>query len=115
MDHRNIPWRQPWLRTLEAALAAMDAQPSPPPPTRCQALAQAVLWIDVSLGLSPQQWPQRNRFLETLQSRFPVIHPVASHLAAAIQQENIRLKPDHHRALQTVFTRLKQMALTLPN
>jgi hypothetical protein len=115
MDQRNIPWREPWLRSLELALGAMDAQSSPAAPTRCQAIAQAVLWIDVSLGITPQQWPARDRFLATLRSRFPIIHPVAPELAAAIQQENIRLKPDHHRALQLAFTRLKQMALTLPN
>jgi hypothetical protein len=115
MDKRNIAWREPWLRTLETAMAAMEAQKDPPPPNRCQAVTQAVLWIDVSLGLTDAQWPRRQRFLETLGKQFPVTQPVAAELAAALRKEDLTSKPEHQRALQTAFTRLKQMALTLPN
>ncbi|MFN0100885.1 MAG: hypothetical protein ACKV2U_02220 [Bryobacteraceae bacterium] len=114
MDRRKIAWRPPWLRSLEAALAALDAQTNPAPPDRCQAITQAVLWIDVKLGLTNEEWPERTRFLETLSKRFPVIQPAAAELAAQLRNEKLALKPDHHRALQIVFTRLKKLALTLP-
>lgn len=114
MDKRNIEWRDPWLRSLRTAMDALEAQTNPPPPDRCQAITQAVLWMDVSLGLTDAQWPARARFLELLATRFPVIQPVARDLAAELKKENLTMKPDHQRALQTAFTRLKQMALTLP-
>jgi hypothetical protein len=102
------------LRTALGALGALEAQENPPPPDRCQAVTQAVLWIDVALGLDETQWPERKRFLDLLARRFPVIQPVAGELAAELKKENLTMKPDHQRALQTVFTRLKQMAMTLP-
>ena len=114
MDRRKIDWREPWLRSLRSALGALEAQENPPPPDRCQAVTQAVLWIDVALGLDEAQWPERKRFLELLARQFPVIQPVAGELAAELKKENLTMKPDHQRALQTVFTRLKQMAMTLP-
>lgn len=114
MDKRGIPWREPWLRSLSTALGALEAQRNPAPPERCQAVAQAVLWIDVSLGLTEAQWPRRNRFLETLSKQFPLIQPVSADLAAALKKEILTSKPNHQRALETVFRRLKQMAMTLP-
>ncbi|MBL8242198.1 MAG: hypothetical protein JNM66_32530 [Bryobacterales bacterium] len=114
MDKRNVAWRAPWLRSLQAAMGAMEAQREPVAPERCQAVAQAVLWIDVSLGLTNDQWPERERFLATLEKQFPVIQPAARELTAGLKKENLVMKPEHHRALQTVFTRLKQMAMTLP-
>jgi hypothetical protein len=77
-------------------------------------VAQAVLWIDVSLGLTEAQWPERARFLDTLSKQFPLIQPVATELAAVLKRSNLAAKPEHQVALQTVFTRLKQMAMTLP-
>ncbi len=114
MDRRKIDWRPTWLRSLGAAMGAMEQQPQPGVPERCQALAQAVLWIDVSLGLTREQWREKDRFLELLSQRFPVIQPVARELAAEIGQRNLVGKPEHQRALEVAFTRLKQMALTLP-
>lgn len=114
MDRRNIPWREPWLRSLSAALDKMERQSDPQAPDRCQAVAQAVLWIDVSLGLTVAQWAERTRFLNTLSAQFPVIQPAATELAATLARSNLVPKPEHQQALQTVFTRLKQMAMTLP-
>lgn len=114
MDRRKIAWREAWLRSLVSALEGLEKQRAPPAPERCQAVAQAVLWIDVSLGLTEAQWPERARFLETLSKQFSLIQPVAADLAATLKKEKLRLKADHQRALETVFTRLKQMALTLP-
>lgn len=115
MDRRKVDWRAPWLRSLEKALGALEAQPNPGPPNRCQAIAQAVLWIDVSLGMTDGQWPQRQRFLTLLSRRFPVIQPSASELARELGAADLTPKPEHQQALQTVFNRLKTMALTLPN
>ena len=115
MDRRKIEWRVPWLRTLSAALGALAAQKNPPAPNRCQAVAQAVLWIDVELGLTGLQWPERGRFLDLMARQFPVIQPAAAELAAALRTENLTSKPNHQRALELTFDRLKQMALTLPN
>ena len=114
MDRRKIAWREPWLRSLTAALGAMEAQPDPQQPDRCQAVAQAVLWMDVSLGLTDAQWPERARFLETLSKQYPMTQPVAAELAAELKKEDLVSKPDHQRALGLVFTRLKRMAMTLP-
>jgi hypothetical protein len=114
MDRRKIAWRPPWLRSLGLALEGLQRQTDPPAPDRCQAVAQAVLWIDVSLGLTEAQWPERTRFLETLSKQFPLIQPAAAELAAELKRANLVSKPEHQRALQTVFTRLKQMAMTLP-
>lgn len=114
MDRRKIPWREPWLRSLTAALGALEEQRDPAAPERCQAVAQAVLWIDVSLGLTDAQWPARARFLETLSTRFPSIQPVAAELAAELKRVDLVSKPGHQKALESAFTRLKRMALTLP-
>jgi hypothetical protein len=114
MDRRKIAWRPPWLRSLGLALEGLQRQIDPPAPDRCQAVAQAVLWIDVSLGLTKAQWPERTRFLETLSKQFPLIQPAAAELAAELKRANLASKPEHQQALQTVFTRLKQMAMTLP-
>lgn len=115
MDRRGIEWRQPWIRTLEPALQAMEAQQNPPPATRCQAMRQTILWIDVSLGLTDAQWPERRRFLELLTRQFPVIQPVAPELAAYLEKQDLVAKQDHIRALQTVFNRLKEMTIPLPD
>ncbi|HEU0120403.1 MAG TPA: hypothetical protein VFQ91_07760 [Bryobacteraceae bacterium] len=115
MDRRKVDWREPWKRSLEKALGALEATQNPGQPNRCQAIAQAVLWIDVTLGMSETQWPQRQRFLELLSSRFPVIQPSAADLAAYLRSANLVPKPEHQAALQMVFNRLKTMALTLAN
>ena len=113
MDRRGIEWRAPWIRTLEPALKAMEAQRNPPPPTRCQAMTQTILWIDVSLGLTDEQWPERRRFLDLLTRQFPVIEPVAPGLAAYLEKQNLVPRDGHVQALQTVFNRLKEMTLPL--
>jgi hypothetical protein len=114
MDKRKINWREPWLRSLRKAHSALDAQKDPVPPDRCQAVAQAVLWIDVSLGLTDGEWTERGRFLETLSKQFPVIQPLAAELAAELKKVDLVSKTGHQRALQMTFTRIRQMALTLP-
>lgn len=114
MDRRRIAWREPWLRSLMTAMGALEAQKAGAVPGRCQAISQAVLWIDVSLGLTDEQWPARQRFLDLLTRQSPVIQPVARELAAQLQAENLHAKPSHQKALEVVFTRLKEMALKLP-
>ena len=114
MDRRGIDWRPAWKKTLEAALGALEARENPSTPERCQALAQAVLWIDVALGMPAAEWPGRERFLDLLGRRFPVIQPVARELAAELAKGGLAEKAAHQRALEMTFGRLKAMALTLP-
>lgn len=115
MDRRKIAWRESWQHNLKAALAALDAQRDPPPPARCQALSQTVLWIDVELGLTDDEWPERNRFLATLSRQFPMIQPIARDIASRLRRQNLAEKSEHQKALQDVFNKLKALALTVPN
>jgi len=115
MDRRKVEWRRGWIRALEKALAALEAEENPAPPNRCQAVAQAALWVDVRLGLTDEQWPARSRFLKLLGKRFPVIQPAAEELAVRLAAGDLEDKPAHLQALGVTFTRLKEMALTLPN
>ena len=115
MDRRGIPWKSAWVRTLETALGAMEAQNGAGRPDRCQAIAQALLWMDVEEGLNEKDWPGRLRFLDLLEKRFPVIQPAARELAGKLRTVDVADKRQHQAALQVVFTRLKALALTLPN
>lgn len=114
MDKRKMAWREPWVRSLTAALAALETREDPPVPDRCQTIVQAVLWIDVSLGLTDGQWPERRRFLDLLSKRFPAIQPGAAELAGYLGKQDLAEKAEHRRALQTVFTRLKELGITPP-
>lgn len=114
MNRRKIAWRDSWVRTLTRALTALDAQKDPSPPTRCQALAQTVLWVDVALGLNDTEWGERTRFLTVLSEQFPLIQTASREIASTLRTQNLADRGEHQRALQDVFNRLKALALSLP-
>lgn len=116
MDLRKVEWRPAWIRSLKAALAALERSSSDgAQPTRCDAISRVALWIDVELGITGEDWAQRDRFLSLLTQRTPAIQPAAAELAGMIRSERLVDKQRHQQALNKVFTRLKQMALALPN
>jgi hypothetical protein len=115
MNRRGIRWKESWVRTLEPALAAMEASKERGRPDRCRAITQVLLWMDVEEGLIDEEWPERRRFLGLLEQRFPVIQPAARELAEQLRGMDVADKGQHEAALRAVFTRLKELALTLPN
>jgi hypothetical protein len=61
MDRRNIPWREPWLRTYPRPWRKWKVNPTQGPPTAARPSPKPYFGLDVSLGLTDTQWPERTR------------------------------------------------------
>jgi len=101
-ERRGIAFASYWLRNLDTALAALertDAEPRHGAPF-CQKLAQLVLWMDVRLGLSSEQWASHSRFLRAMERNFPELKPYADRLEELLRGTDVADRDAHLQALQ---------------
>ena len=114
LDRRQIQWRPAWIRGIEPALAQLekDADRSGDKVPVCQKLAQILLWVDIKLGISVNDWPKRTRFLELMAIRFPEVATIAEPLCDSLGNAQLLNKQVHREALVSVFGVLKKFAIS---
>ncbi|MBI4874624.1 MAG: hypothetical protein HY822_08325 [Acidobacteria bacterium] len=106
LDSRGIPFRSPWIRSLEQALDKLRNSGPGESAGTCDALARITLWTDVRLGLTPEQWGRAAEFDQAFRKAFPVLAPVAEELAAVLSAVDLTALERYHRALAYVRQRL---------
>ncbi len=112
---RGIDFLPYWLPNLRRALSALEsgANPDAGPRPLCQAISQAVLWIDVQAGLAEADWSDRQRFLEALESGFPALRQHAEPLLEYLKSLDLEDRQQHLRGLLAAAARLQQLAREL--
>jgi hypothetical protein len=70
------------------------------------------MWVDVALGAG--DWPGQPAFLAALRRRFPVIVLASEEIASYLRGHPVADPAPHRAALEFVFARMKQLALTVP-
>ena len=114
LRRRGIDYNSFWLPLLQRSLTEMEF--SDPVPTEeiptCQLLAKLVLWVDVSMGLTEETWPQRDRFLTAMQKQYPILHDMAEQLTGMLEGAKLTDRAQYEKTLTNVlyslhgFTRL---------
>lgn len=109
---RGFDWRTPWFDSLDPALAQMESESGVAPAvSRCQTLAQTALWVDVALGAG--DWSRQHAFLAVLKRRFPAASRAGASIAGELAPLPLEDKDVHAKALDTVFTQMKALALSI--
>ncbi|MBZ2177082.1 MAG: hypothetical protein ACK58M_18860 [Acidobacteriota bacterium] len=113
MERRGVAWKASWFAGLAAALRQMEQTPGAAGGVgRCQTLSQVAMWVDVALGAG--DWPGQPAFLAALRRRFPVIVLASEEIASYLRGHPVADPAPHRAALEFVFARMKQLALTVP-
>ncbi len=102
LELRGIEYRRYWLTNLERALAGLST-PRTQPAGACQQLAQIALWVDVALGLTSAEWPDRDPFLDAMLKRFPEIETAARSIEALLRDSPMDAQPRYRAALMRTY------------
>ena len=79
MKRRGIDY-VPWMAgTLEPVVERLR-KPGPSPNSYCDQLARLSMWLDASLGLTAEDWPQLPEFLSLMQRSFPELESIEANL-----------------------------------
>lgn len=103
MSARHISFLPFWIRTLESALAELNQSPKVLPSNQCQRISRLALWVDVTLGMSDQEWPRRPQFLASLRESFPELGRHASAITATLHGQDLHDRPVYQRLLRAVL------------
>ena len=79
MTQRGIDY-VPWMAGTLSPLIDRLRVPGPAPGNRCDQLAKLSMWLDASLGLTPEDWPRLPEFLDLMEQSYPELAQVASDL-----------------------------------
>jgi len=112
---RSIPYLPYWLGKLDTSLeelerTAHNARNNIPV---CHQMAQLALWLDVRLGLSPEQWNNYDRFLEAMEQNSPALKPHVEGLYELLRRADVRDRDVHLRTLQKVLLKMYALADSL--
>lgn len=104
---RGIPYLGYWLRNLETAKRQLESQPGGAAvESGCRRLALLTLWLDSTLGLTPEQWNQLDEFHTLLADRFPGLRPHAAALHAYLRDLDLHDRHTYRDALVHTFQEL---------
>jgi hypothetical protein len=114
LRQRGIDYNSYWLPLLQRALTEMEF--SDPVPTEeiptCHLLSKLVLWLDVSMGVTAEIWPQRDRFLAAMEKHYPILRDMVEQIAGTLEGADLSDKSQYEKALTNTlyslhgFTRL---------
>jgi len=105
LTRRGIDYDAYWLPLLEAAMRRMETaevRPAEEIPT-CALMSNLVLWLDVRLGTSPEEWPARRRFLQAIRRMYPILERTSNDLYHQLAPVDLSDQTAYERALQLVM------------
>jgi hypothetical protein len=106
---RGIDYNSYWLPMLQQSLAKMeftDPVPTEEIPT-CHLLSKLVLWLDVSMGLSAETWPQRDRFLAAMERQYPILRDMVKQLSGTLEEADLTDRSEYEKTLTHVLYSLQ--------
>jgi hypothetical protein len=102
LARRGIDFDGYWLPLLEAAAAEMEAADVRPWQTipTCPLMSKLVLWLDVRLGVAPDTWKERERFLAALRRSYPILQASADDLHRQLARVDFSDRRQYENAIQ---------------
>jgi len=109
LSRRGIPYLPYWISKLETTLEVLDAG-FHAPMSHCRLLTLLGEWLDVRLGLTPDEWEGYDRFLAAIEGRFPMLAGEVEALYALLAGQDAEDTLVHERLLRQVLDRVYQLA-----
>ena len=107
LRERKIDYNAYWIPLLERSLGLLEKAPVKPVeeiPT-CLLMSKMVLWLDVKTGLTPEQWPDRDRFLAVLQRHYPILRDTVDDLSQKLAKKDLFDRDQYRGVLEeTLYT-----------
>ena len=105
LARRGIDQAKAFVFALEQAIPRIGDDPG----DACQQLQRLAMWVDVELGLKPENWARLAAFKAALRKSYPELEAHVSEIVCALREANLQDPGEYTRVLSSVFARLNSL------